>query len=203
MNLDHLETSQTLLEKAQNWEDHRTWNEMFVRYAPLLERWSQKWLCNKDDAAELNQQIWLEVAQRIQTFRYDSRGSFRAWLKTIHRCRVQDFLKRKSRETKRLQKVIDDIPLIITYTQEITLEDNAQSDEIHEVRDDPILNRMRKIQAKVQSRVQAKSWEIYWLIIVDGKSIKEISASFGMSYAATFAAFNRVGNMLREESLKE
>ncbi|MFM1802707.1 MAG: hypothetical protein RJA81_2059 [Planctomycetota bacterium] len=194
-------TRQTLLEKARNWADQQTWNEMIRLYSPMLERWSHRWLENRDDAAELHQRIWLEVAQRIQTFRYDSGRSFRSWLKTLHRSRVHDFLKHQTRQRRRMQAAARSLPADDSY--EITLNPTTLTESSDATRLEPLLDRMRQVQARVQARVQPRSWQIFWSIAVDGLTIKETSLAQGMTYAATFAAFSRVEKMLRQEAMKE
>lgn len=197
MGLRHLKTSETLLCRARDWADSQAWNEMFQRYDPLLQRWSRKYLENHADVAEVNQRVWIELAHRIILFRYAPGKSFRSWLKTLHRSRVADFLKSRSREWKRYE----------TFSRELSQshasDETTATQESGTGRLEEFQARMMQIQGRVQGRVKERTWQIFWSIAIDQRSISETANAFEMSYTATFAAFRRVEKQLRAEALKD
>ena len=44
-----------------------------------------------------------------------------------------------------------------------------------------------------------RTWQVFWDIAIEGKSVRETAEAAGISYYAAFAAERRVGLMLREE----
>ena len=80
-------TSPTLLGRVADWRDLAAWQELFLRYDPLLKRWCRAYLLDDAEAAEVAQRIWVELADRLISFRYDPRRPFRGWLRSICRSR--------------------------------------------------------------------------------------------------------------------
>ena len=193
-------TSQTLLNRARDWADHQAWDEMFRRYDPMMVRWSKKYLSNEADVADLNQLVWMDLAERLIRFRYDPGKSFRAWLRTLHRCRLVDFI----RAGQRSRAIEEEARGHLAETR-LSHDDGLSFETTQESVSGPgeqIQASMLLIQAKVQNRVQEKTWQIFWSIAMDQRSIGETACDFEMTYTATFAAFTRVERMLREEVLK-
>src|SRR4051794_10039091 len=96
-------TSPTLLGRVADWQDLAAWQEMFVRYDPLLRRWCRRYLLDDAEATEVAQRIWVELADRLVSFRYDPRRPFRGWLRTICRSRALDHIRSHKRERRRME----------------------------------------------------------------------------------------------------
>ena len=201
MDLRDYKTSATLLGRARDWADNQAWNEMFQRYNPLLERWSEKYLVNHADVAEVNQRVWVELTRSIISFRYDPGKSFRAWLRTQHRWRMHEFLRSRPPE------IIDHEIATRFYNSLCTMHGSQWSLTTTEEPEcgfvDQLETRLIELYGKVENRVTEKTWQIYWSIAMEKKGIGETAKIFEMTYAATFAAFTRVIKLLRDEALKD
>ena len=201
MDLGDYKTSATLLSRARDWADNQAWNEMFQRYNPLLERWSEKYLVNHADVAEVNQRVWVELTRSIISFRYDPGKSFRAWLRTQHRWRMHEFLRSRPPE------IIDHEIATRFYNSLCTMHGSQWSPTTTEEPEcgfvDQLETRLIELYGKVENRVTEKTWQIYWSIAMEKKGIGETAKIFEMTYAATFAAFTRVIKLLRDEALKD
>lgn len=201
MDLRDYKTSATLLSRARDWADNQAWNEMFRRYNPLLERWSEKYLVNHADVAEVNQRVWVELTRSIISFRYDPGKSFRAWLRTQHRWRMHEFLRSRPPE------IIDHEIATRFYNSLCTMHGSQWSLTTTEEPEcgfvDQLETRLIELYGKVENRVTEKTWQIFWSIAMEKKGIGETAKIFEMTYAATFAAFTRVIKLLRDEALKE
>ena len=75
----------------------------------------------------------------------------------------------------------------------------ARNDEEAESRRSLLLRQAEQVQHAVKQRVEPQTWQAFWRIAVDGRSVRETADDMGMSYAAVFAAHKRVGRMLRAE----
>jgi RNA polymerase sigma-70 factor (ECF subfamily) len=201
MDLGDYKTSATLLSRARDWADNQAWNEMFRRYNPLLERWSEKYLVNHADVAEVNQRVWVELTRSIISFRYDPGKSFRAWLRTQHRWRMHEFLRSRPPE------IIDHEIATRFFNSLCTMHVSQWSPTTTEEPEcgfvDQLETRLIELYGKVENRVTEKTWQIYWSIAMEKKGIGETAKIFEMTYAATFAAFTRVIKLLRDEALKD
>ncbi len=201
MDLRDYKTSATLLGRARDWADNQAWNEMFQRYNPLLERWSEKYLVNHADVAEVNQRVWVELTRSIISFRYDPGKSFRAWLRTQHRWRMHEFLRSRPPE------IIDHEIATRFYNSLCTMHGSQWSPTTTEEPEcgfvDQLETRLIELYGKVENRVTEKTWQIFWSIAMEKKGIGETAKIFEMTYAATFAAFTRVIKLLRDEALKD
>lgn len=201
MDLRDYKTSATLLSRARDWADNQAWNEMFRRYNPLLERWSEKYLVNHADVAEVNQRVWVELTRSIISFRYDPGKSFRAWLRTQHRWRMHEFLRSRPPE------IIDHEIATRFFNSLCTMHGSQWSLTTTEEPEcgfvDQLETRLIELYGKVENRVKEKTWQIFWSIAMEKKGIGETAKIFEMTYAATFAAFTRVIKLLRDEALKD
>jgi RNA polymerase sigma-70 factor (ECF subfamily) len=88
-------TSPTLLREVSNWQDHPAWVTFRGRYDPLLRRWYRGYGLDEDSVDEVCQRIWIELADRMRTFQYDPKGTFRGWLRRVCDSRVIDFLRQR------------------------------------------------------------------------------------------------------------
>ena len=60
--------------------------------------------------------------------------------------------------------------------------------------------RILEIQNRVQDRVSAQTWELFWQVTIENQSVGDVARAHSMRYASVFAAVSRVNKMLRAES---
>lgn len=189
-------TSATLLNRLQHWEDTAAWKLFFERYQSLLNAWSRKSLGNPADIDEVNQQVIWEVARRLTAFRYDSARSFRGWLRKLHYSRLLDFLKVNRR--RELREV--DVARIRTPRLAFKLSDPTTELPANQCGESDGRLQMNAILEAVQSRVSKRTWAIFEDIAMHGQTVADTARRYEMKYAATFAAWSRTCQMLRQES---
>lgn len=54
-------------------------------YSPLLYHWARHEGLQESDAVDLIQEVFLHLMDKMGQFEYDSRRSFRNWLRTVMR----------------------------------------------------------------------------------------------------------------------
>jgi RNA polymerase sigma factor (sigma-70 family) len=169
---------------------------MYRRYQPLLQRWSRRTLRDADDAAEVSQLVWVELARRIHEFDYNPQGSFRGWLRRLHRSRSLDFLKGRKRYAERLERFAlqpdSDDPH--GSLGSATWNDANRSQRLDKQ------SRLVDLQARVQSRVSPQTWQVFWSVVVENRTVSDVAAEHSMRYASAFAAVARVTKMLQREA---
>src|SRR5437660_6727539 len=91
-------TSVTLLARLQQAPaDQAAWGEFVRRYGPQVYGWCRRWRLQEADAQDVTQQVLLRLADKMRTFAYDPARSFRAWLKTLARHALVEFLEGRTR----------------------------------------------------------------------------------------------------------
>jgi RNA polymerase sigma-70 factor (ECF subfamily) len=201
MTLKEPRTSGTLLRRAQKTDDQAAWTELFDRYQPMLKRWTRAQLGSRVDSDEISQRIWCELVDRLPNFSYDSKRSFRAWLRSLHRSRLLDYLKQQRRYRSHLQSLADESsePILPNPHGHLV----TTSGPLDPQREDPTQSsivRMLEIQKRVQARVSPKTWELYDQVTIQNESIGDVARKHSMRYASVFAAVSRVNKMLRQEA---
>jgi RNA polymerase sigma factor (sigma-70 family) len=169
------------------------WDEFVQHYGPKVLLWCRHWGLQRADAEDVSQDVLLEVARKMQTFRYDPARSFRAWLKTLAHGAWCEWLERRSRQPQGSgdSRVLD---LLQTAA--------ARDDLLRKLEEGYEAELLEAAGVRVRLRVGPRSWEAFRLLAFEGKSGTEAAAQLNMKVGAVFMAKSRVQKMLREEILK-
>jgi RNA polymerase sigma-70 factor (ECF subfamily) len=159
-------------------------------YTPLLYSWCRRAGLSEADAAELVQEVFVVLLDKIDQFEPradDGRpGKFRSWLRTVTLNKWRDFLRRRREEPLEPNDAI---------WQEIAAPPDAerlwQAEHDHYV-----ARRALEIMRAEFSEAQFKAC---WETTVNGRTVAEVAAELGMSVGALYVAKSRVLMRLREE----
>src|SRR5436305_1269651 len=79
----------TLLERLRQPNDPEAWPRFVSLAAPFLFDAARRWGLQDADAADVVQDVFVILAQKLPTFRCDPAHSFRSWLRTVllNKCR--------------------------------------------------------------------------------------------------------------------
>lgn len=185
---EHPTVSSTLLRDVQQM-DPLAWNRLVDVFSGVVYRWCRVSGVNSTDAADLVQEVFTSVARGIPRFeRLKDQGSFRSWLATITRNQVRDhFRKLAVREAatggsdalwqleqhaERLDSTIDAAGIQNSLTQ--------------------------RILETTQAEFERPTWDAFWMVVVDGKSVQETAETTGLSLASVYQAKSRVLRRLRQ-----
>lgn len=95
---DTTRTSPTLLRRTADWRDHAAWREFVARYDPLFQSWCREYHLDDELAGDVSQLFWIELADKMRSFRYDPCRRFRGWLRRCFHWRVLDAIRERKRE---------------------------------------------------------------------------------------------------------
>jgi RNA polymerase sigma factor (sigma-70 family) len=193
-------TNASLLEEVRDWANSPAWGAFFNRYDALLRSWCRRIGLRGDVADELCQRIWIELMQRMQTFRYDPNLGFRGWLWRLFRCRAIDLLRQGSAaQQSSLRSLGNEEWQAIAYERDLTDDDS-------EAPIDPMLMNLcehaAEVQQAIQGRVDPQTWQAFWLVAIEDHSIRETAQSLGKTYTAVYRGYKRVDRMLRDEGAR-
>jgi RNA polymerase sigma factor (sigma-70 family) len=187
-------TSPVLLNRLVDWRDDAAWREFVERYRPLIEGWCRRMRLDADTSDELCQRIWINLARRMSNFQYDPSRKFRAWLRCLCYSRAVDLLReRRARSIRALADEPSSALRLLSHEVDGDTEDEAATGL-------PAMLRLgQRVHDLVKSQVGNRTWQAFWLIAVDGLTVRQTADALNMSYAATFAAHKRVAQRLRDE----
>ncbi len=185
-------TRASLLARLRDPQDADAWRQFVQVYAPVVYGFARKRGLQDADAADLMQDVLRAVVMNAGRLEYDPRrGSFRAWLYTVTRNTLANFLDGRRRHARGSGS---------TGAQE-RLEEQTAADEVASALWDREYERQLFAAAaeQVRGEFQEATWRAFWLTAVDGKSAAEAGAGLGMSPGAVYVAKSRVLARLREQ----
>jgi RNA polymerase sigma-70 factor (ECF subfamily) len=187
------QTSFTLLERLRANEGD-AWRIMVQLYTPLVHHWCVKSGVRGADAEDVAQEVLRAAASHMSDFRRDRPGdSFRAWLRGITRNMVLQHFRRGGRHPeaaggtdaqRRLQAVAD----------QGSADPPEEEDPVEEL--DALRRRALEL---VRGEFEERTWQAFWMTVVEGRSPVDIAADTGVSPAAVRMAKSRVLRRLKEE----
>lgn len=98
-------TRMTLLQKMQTQYDEKAWQEFVEIYSGFIYSVIHKMNIRECDVDDLRQDIFLKLWKKLPEIDLDKMDRFRGYLKITIRNSVIDFMKRKTREAKRYEKM--------------------------------------------------------------------------------------------------
>ena len=195
---DTTRTSPTLLRRAADWRDDDAWREFVARYEPLIRSWCREYRLDDDLAEDVSQLFWIELADKMRSFRYDPSRRFRGWLRRSFHWRVVDAIRQRNRE-ERVVRSLDD-PSCVGIEGLLLAPDHLDEED-----DEPaprrllLLDLAEQVQAAVREKVHARSWQVFWHVSIDGWTTRQAADALNMTYLAAHAAHKRVVDRLAEE----
>ena len=190
-DLPFASTSLTLLARLGDApRDEAAWADFVRGYAPAIGRWCRVWGLQPADVDDVTQVVLLKLARTMATFRYDPSRSFRAYLKTLTGYAVRDAL----REVRERGATTFGPEVAAWLAVEDTGHDLARWVEA-ELRGDLF----REAAARVEKRVESRTWEAFALLAIDRRPGREVADRLGMSVEAVYMAKARVVRMMRGE----
>src|SRR5262245_24520544 len=95
---DDMATSATLLRRLRDPTDREAWGRFARNYGQRIYAWCRRWNLQEADAEDVTQGLLVKIPSRMRTFTYDPKaGSFRAWLKTVVKHALTDFVRAQDR----------------------------------------------------------------------------------------------------------
>lgn len=176
-------TPATLLERLRRDTTPADW-ERFVRlYTPLLFTWASRLGLQESDAADLVQDVFLQLVRVLPGFQYDQHKSFRRWLRTI--------LLNKWRDRPRRPNAA---PL---DEQQIAAQFQDVPDEVAEREYRQYLTG-RALQL-LRDEYPANTWKAFWEYVVQDRPGGEVAREMGLTVNALYLVKSRILARLRQE----
>jgi RNA polymerase sigma-70 factor (ECF subfamily) len=89
-------TPASLLERLRQPNQANAWERFVELYTPLLMYWARRRGLHPQDAADLVQDVFTVLVEKLPEFTYDHRRSFRNWLRTVLVNKWRDHRRRRA-----------------------------------------------------------------------------------------------------------
>jgi RNA polymerase sigma-70 factor (ECF subfamily) len=177
-------TPSSLLQRLRQPDTQGAWERFVDLYTPLIYFWACRAGLQAQDAADLVQDVFVILLEKLPTFVYDRGRSFRSWLRTVTLNRWRDGLRRKATAAT-----------VGLPAAEPAVPDAAESLWEAEYREF-LVGRAAEV---MKAEFQPQTWQACWALVVEGKAGAVVAAEQGMSLAAVYAARSRVLRRLHQE----
>jgi RNA polymerase sigma factor (sigma-70 family) len=186
-----LRTSATLLGRLRHFPtDQVAWSEFVDRYGAVIYGWCRRWHLQDADARDVTQAVLATLCIKMKTFSYDTKLSFRGWLRTLTRHSLSD-LAAGRRPAVRGSGSLEDSDWLESL--------EARDDLIERIDAQFDRELFEEATIRVRLRVEPHTWEAFRLTAIERMSGAAVADRLGMKVATVFKAKSKVQNMLREE----
>ncbi len=174
-------------------QDPQQWERFVNVYSPLVYQWCRRAGVNRNDAADVIQDVFRAVAANLKKFRKEqSNDTFQGWLWQIARYKTLDHFRKLAKQDAaqggstaqaHLQQVPDDLPE--------TWGDSQQKSDAKLV--------YSRILELLKTDFQTHTWQAFWKTAVEQKEASEVARELDMSVGAVYNARYKVLKRVREE----
>jgi RNA polymerase sigma-70 factor (ECF subfamily) len=181
------QTQPSLLVRLRDVGDAASWQTFVDLYTPLLHRYCRRRGLQDADAADVAQEVLLQVAQSIRTFEYrPERGRFRDWLAAVTHSKLVRWWAKRGPEAAGGAEA-DDLAEVPAADAEWTAEFNAHV--------------LRAALERARPNFEPDTWRAFELQWLGNRSAAEAAAELGLPLTSMYVAKSRVLKRLREEVL--
>jgi RNA polymerase sigma-70 factor (ECF subfamily) len=168
------------------------WGEFVELYGAHIYRWCRQWRLQDADAEDVTQEILLKLARKLRHFAYNSRSSFRGWLKTVAHHAWRDFVDSRARAGQTAGVLVCDLLSSVA----------ARDDLIHRLEEAFDFEVLEAAKTQVRLRVAPHTWEAFCLTALEGLPVADVAAKVHMQVAMVYVAKSKVQRMLQQEIRK-
>ena len=186
-------TSATLLALLRQMPPNQAaWSQFTERYGRKIYAWCRQWNLQEADAEDVTQAVLMKLAEKMQSFEYDSTRSFRGWLKTVARHAWSDFWSsRKAVVAAGGSQALENLQAVA-----------ARDDLFRRLDDEFDRELLDEAMARVRLRVTPRTMEAFERTALQGQSGADAGEALGMKVATVFVAKSKVQKMIQEELKK-
>lgn len=202
-------TSRSLIDRVRG-DETGAWARLVTLYAPLVAYWCRSRHLGHADTADVFQEVFQSVAAHIGDFRRDKKlDTFRGWLRTITLNKVNDHFRKLQREPKGVggseaQRRLTSLPAPSERSDDASAVASAgdasrAGESATETERTFERNLFRRGLDLIRAEFEPRTWQAFWMTVVDGRATADVAADLSMSSGAVRVAKSRVLHRLRAE----
>ena len=188
-----LETRSSLIQRLKATINGESWEEFFHTYWELIYNVARRAGLSEADAQDIVQETILKIHKSLDRFEYNrKRGTFKGWLRTVTRSRLNDFFKKQQRRPALNH------PLEEAAGELQNLED-PEGPEIEKIWDEEWnRNLIQAALSRTKKLSSPKQFQIFKCHYIDEWTVRETCRTLGVNPAQVYMAKQRVGKIFRE-----
>ena len=186
-----LHTSLSLLDQLRTQPDEAAWRRLDDLYRPLIRQWLLRDPTLRDETEDLVQDVMAVLVRELPHFQRERVGSFRCWLRTITRNRLQAFWQSRRHRPQPPGSGFDG-----SILSELEDPNSALSRRWDEEHDRHVVRRLMEL---VEAQFASATLQAFRRTVFDGAKAAEVAAELGISVNAVLLAKSRVLQRLRQE----
>ena len=188
-----LETRSSLIQRLKATINGESWEEFFHTYWELIYNVARRAGLSEADAQDIVQETILKIHKSLDHFEYNrKRGTFKGWLRTVTRSRLNDFFKKQQRRPALNH------PLEEAAGELQNLED-PEGPEIEKIWDEEWnRNLIQAALSRTKKLSSPKQFQIFKCHYIDEWTVRETCRTLGVNAAQVYMAKQRVGKIFRE-----
>jgi RNA polymerase sigma-70 factor (ECF subfamily) len=183
-------TPLSLLDRART-RNPEAWQRLVELYRPMVLFWCGRGGIPPGDVEDVTQEIFVAASQGLERFHRDRPGdTFRGWLRGITRHQILLYFRKNEGRAR----------------AEGGTEAQRRLDSISDPLSEPVEGEPTQIKQlycraveQVRSEFEERTWQAFWLSVIDGRSPADLTEELGMSTAAIRQAKSRVLRRLKQE----
>jgi RNA polymerase sigma-70 factor (ECF subfamily) len=181
------QTRPSLLVRIRDAQDAEAWQTFVTIYAPLVYHYAIRHGSQDADAADLTQDVMVDVARAIRSFEYrPERGRFRHWLLTVTRHLLVRYNERIARRPDR--------------ACEIELLESLKDNRADVDWDDAFNARVLRVaMQRIQPSFEPGTWRAFECVWVEHRSAAEAAEELSLRIEQIYIAKSRVLKRLSQE----
>ncbi|MEI6892853.1 MAG: sigma-70 family RNA polymerase sigma factor [Pontiella sp.] len=188
---DQYQTRASLIQRVQNQQDEQSWEEFVQVYRRYIYAIIRSMNISEHDTEDILQQVLINLWNSLPKMDYEKINRFRSWLSTVTKNCVTDFIRKRTREAKRLERAGQDDTL--TYLKAIRL---PEIDQIAEREWEIHLTNLAL--ENIEPLFSGKAVDAFRLTL-KGKNVEEIAAELDLKENSVYRLKNRVKERLIQE----
>ncbi len=183
-------TSLSLIRRVQA-NDEVAWERLSIIYGPVVYQWARQHGLQPHDASDVMQDVLQSLTRNMTKFDLARGKSFRGWLWTVTRNKVNDRYRQKDREvqgqggTVALRQLND---MAETPPAEDSAPTQSESSGVY-----------RRALSLLETDFEPQTWKAFWRTVVDNVKPADVAVELGISKWAVYKARSRVMQRLRSE----
>lgn len=195
-------TSLSLILQATR-QDPAAWERLVSIYSPLVYFWCQESGLSRADLQDVFQEVFHALARNLHQFRPIENGTFRGWLRTLTRNKLNDHFRQAGFEPRPIggTEALNFLKKIPAATQRRLTSNHSSAINVADPpnEQDIVDSTLCHALSNVRVHFSEQSWKAFWMVVVDGRETADVAKDLDMLPGAVRVAKSRVLKRLRLE----
>jgi RNA polymerase sigma-70 factor (ECF subfamily) len=191
-------TRWSLIARLKNWDDQKSWREFFDTYWRLIYKVALKSGLAHEEAQDVVQETVMAVCRSMKDFQIGpARGSFKAWLLEVTRCRIVDRHRRQPPFDRMRAERPASAPANRSTATEERIADSA-GNRLEAIWDAEWESHLVDAAlAKLKGLAKPRQFQMFYLHVIKQVPAGDVVKALHVSLGQVYLAKHRVGRVFR------